>query len=247
MRLDLDWRDATGEFVSYDSEKRHYKTGIGVMDFTRLTKWTTRLVYLHMAMSVIALITGALEYTLLDELLQDAVSSPPKSVAAGDYIDAEQALVLLFQHAIFAASAILTLRWIYRASCNCRELGATGMQFSPGWSVGWYFIPVFNFWKPYQAMKEIWQASANPRIWSHGAAPGLLLAWWFSWLVSSVLWNASSNATLSADDLPKAIAASVVAQLSALASILSCIALLSVVKRVYAMQKSQFLALPDGP
>jgi len=59
-------------------------------------------------------------------------------------------------------TSILFLMWIYRANSNARQLGAQGMKFSPGWSVGFYFIPILWFWKPYQAMKEIWQASKAP-------------------------------------------------------------------------------------
>ena len=35
-------------------------------------------------------------------------------------------------------------------------------SFTPGWSVGWFFVPIMNPWKPFQAMREIWQASAEP-------------------------------------------------------------------------------------
>jgi len=51
---------------------------------------------------------------------------------------------------------VIFLRWIYRTNKNLHVLSSEHMTFSPGWSLGWYFIPVANLFKPYQAMKEIW-------------------------------------------------------------------------------------------
>lgn len=53
---------------------------------------------------------------------------------------------------------------------------------TPGWCVGWYFIPIANFWKPFVAMREIFRASTTGQ-----AAPGYLLPfWWTLWLLSSL-------------------------------------------------------------
>ncbi|MCH7228059.1 DUF4328 domain-containing protein [Haloferula sp. A504] len=53
---------------------------------------------------------------------------------------------------------------------------------TPGWCVGWYFIPIANFWKPFVAMREIFRASTTGQ-----AAPGYLLPfWWTLWLLSSM-------------------------------------------------------------
>lgn len=80
------------------------------------------------------------------------------------------------------ASMILVLVWIHRANHNARALGATGLEMTPGWAVGWYFVPIAWFWKPYQAMKEIWQASASPKHWSRQGVSPLLGWWWGLWL-----------------------------------------------------------------
>ena len=70
-------------------------------------------------------------------------------------------IVGLLQLPVVLTTGIVFLMWIHRANRNARGLGAEGMTFTPGWSVGWYFIPIANLWKPFQAMKEIWQASAD--------------------------------------------------------------------------------------
>ena len=87
--------------------------------------------------------------------------------------------------AIGLTTAILVLMWIYRANHNARQLGAADMRFTPGWAVGWYFIPIAWFWKPYQAMTEIWRASVNPSDWGATPVSPLLRWWWGLWIVPS--------------------------------------------------------------
>jgi hypothetical protein len=85
--------------------------------------------------------------------------------------------------AVLYASLILFLRWIYCANSNARKLGASGMAFTPGWSVGWFFVPFANFVKPYQVMREIWQTSSNPGAWKGEPVPFKIAAWWGIWCV----------------------------------------------------------------
>ena len=89
---------------------------------------------------------------------------------------------------MFPITGVLVLMWIYRANYNARQLGAIDMTFTPGWSIGWYFIPVVNLWKPYRAMKEIWHASANPKTWQNQRhTPPLLSWWWGLWIILTMM------------------------------------------------------------
>jgi hypothetical protein len=57
----------------------------------------------------------------------------------------------------------------------------TLMSFTPGWSVGWYFIPIACLFKPYQAMKEIWEISHK----NQSGTSSTLGLWWALWLISN--------------------------------------------------------------
>lgn len=89
--------------------------------------------------------------------------------------------------ALFAACAAMFCIWTYRVAHNALALGGR-LSVSPGFAVGYYFLPGFCLWCPFMALSEIWEAS-EPRP---GAAPRpssslpLLLAWWSAWLIS--LW-----------------------------------------------------------
>jgi Domain of unknown function (DUF4328) len=87
--------------------------------------------------------------------------------------------------ALFVIYLLTFFSWVHRANYNARELGANGMRFSPRWSVGWFFMPIANFWKPYQVLKEIWQASSDPAHWQKQYG-GRIVRWW--WCLYLLQW-----------------------------------------------------------
>ena len=87
---------------------------------------------------------------------------------------------------IYLVTGIPFLMWIYRANKNSHGFGAN-ITTTPGWSVGWYFIPIANLFKPFQVMKEIWQASLDPHQWPLQRSTPLLAWWWGLWIFGGIL------------------------------------------------------------
>jgi hypothetical protein len=53
------------------------------------------------------------------------------------------------------AAFVALLVWIHRAwNGAARELGAR-LPHSAGWAVGWFFVPILNFVRPYQAVRAL--------------------------------------------------------------------------------------------
>ncbi|MCY1171993.1 hypothetical protein D9M73_121190 [compost metagenome] len=92
----------------------------------------------------------------------------------------------------FLVSAICVGRWIYRANANAHTL-SDAMMISPGWSVGWYFIPIASLFKPFQAMRETWQVSVCPSDPYSAPVPAVMRIWWGLWVASNILSNVSSR------------------------------------------------------
>jgi hypothetical protein len=98
-------------------------------------------------------------------------------------------LALISYALALVASIIVVTMWIYRAHANLRAAGIDGLEFSPGWAVGWYFIPIANLFKPFQAMRELWNTT-------HGQSDGYtqptdsrLTTWWGTWIAGNILSN----------------------------------------------------------
>lgn len=141
---------------------------------------------------------GSLALVAVGEMLElagviDLVNAPQEPLAL-TYI-----LVLLIAFVAFIASVIAVCMWIYRAHSNLHEAGLPGLQFTPGWAVGWYFIPIAFLFKPFQAMRELWTESHQTSDSFSAPAPGNLSAWWGCWIVGNMLGNVSTRLDLMGD------------------------------------------------
>ena len=210
----------------------------GFKDPTGLTKWTKWFLYAQVVIAVIAVVSSVLEYQLLTDFKYGVYTSQELAIAAGEANDARQGIVGILQLIIVVVSGILILNWIYRSHYNARQLGATEMAFTPGWSIGWYFIPIANLWKPYQAMKEIWKASSNPQSWNSQSVSSLLPWWWFFWIISNMFGNASFRLAMRAEEINELIAANLVTQLSDMTDIPLSLIVIGIISKVHEMQMS---------
>lgn len=92
----------------------------------------------------------------------------------------------------FLASVVFVAMWIYRAHANLRAADIE-TEFSPGWAVGWYFVPIANLFKPFQAMRELWNASHMAPTDFGSDAPGDVKVWWGFFIVGNILANISTR------------------------------------------------------
>jgi hypothetical protein len=94
-----------------------------------------------------------------------------------------------------AGCVVSFLVWFSRSYHNLPALGAEGLEYSPGVAIGWWFMPLGNFWKPFRVAVEIWKASdpTTPKsdLASRGGmpTPALLAIWWMGWLTALVVDN----------------------------------------------------------
>ena len=212
------------------------QTTEGFKNFDTLTKWVKYFLYIQIVVVTVAIASNFMEYQLLSDYQNGVYTSQEKAIADGETNDQRQQLISLAYIIVFIISGFLILKWIYRANYNARQLGASGMKFTPGWSVGWYFIPIFNLWKPYQAMREIWKASHAPTDWTNVATSSDLRRWWFFWIVSSVITNISFRFSMNTEGLNKLIILNVVDQASELFSIPLAIVTLILINKIYLAQ-----------
>ena len=100
--------------------------------------------------------------------------------------------------AVYLATVVVFLMWLYRASNNVAAFGEP-RQTSAGWAVGSFFVPIANLFIPYQAIKEIWQKSDPTPTdgFSYGvSAPGFFPAWWGFWIASNITSNVYFRMTM---------------------------------------------------
>ncbi|MCH8121324.1 MAG: DUF4328 domain-containing protein [Planctomycetes bacterium] len=141
-----------------------------------LTRTLRVLLKISIAITATAVVTGFYNYYSYANIPPGV--DPNETLLPSDVVNS---IVGLIQVVLAIILGITFLRWIYRTNKNLRTLSGEQMTFTPGWSVGWYFVPIANLFKPYQAMKEIWHISHK----NESTTYSLVGWWWCLWIVSN--------------------------------------------------------------
>ncbi len=198
-------------------------------DITSITKFLKIMLWISLGIVIISLLSDLMQMNL--------ISSGSFSQEQAEANDTRQQIVGWLDLVAFVVTGITFLKWIYRANTNCHGFRAQGMKFSPGWSIGWYFIPIASLWKPFQAMEEIWKVSINPLNWQNEQGSPLLAWWWVLWLISGFLGQASFSMSMSADTISSLQASTTVSILLGIVDIPLYIIAVSLVSEIFKKQE----------
>ena len=61
----------------------------------------------------------------------------------------------------FITAVVLYMVWQYRASRNLAALGTRHQRYTPGWGVGWWFVPFAFLVMPFRVLRELHDASRS--------------------------------------------------------------------------------------
>ncbi len=87
----------------------------------------------------------------------------------------------------FTLAAVPIAGWIYRAHANLAGAGVDELQYSPGWSVGSFFVPLVNFVVPFRAMRELHNRSHGEGPWQAHAPVSDVTSWWSCQIAATVV------------------------------------------------------------
>ena len=172
---------------------------------------------------------GLAELDLLERAGTEGISEED-----ADASDRRQMTIGLVQAGVNVLLAVLFLVWMHRANKNAHQFKPR-MDFTPGWCVGWWFIPIMNLFKPVQAMAEIWTVSRGSR-----KSPGLAVVgvWWALWLVRGGVGQLSLRLSQKAEELDELQRASQVTLAGDFLEIPTALLALVVVRTVHRLQET---------
>lgn len=154
-------------------------------------------------------------------------------------------LVSILEILLRILTIVFFLIWEYRGFNNLSALKARNLEFSPGWAVGWWFIPFANLVKPFQAVRELWNES-DPEfdeetgfLYTSGGTPEIIGFWWAAFLLSGFFARISnaffdSKSGNVSDYLPVVLIAASLLQLAA------AILITLIVKGITQRQEQRF-------
>jgi hypothetical protein len=229
-----DYPVASEILATEESEVPHYSYQF-LLDPAGLTKFLQRLLWISVLIACVALVDDIAEF------LQVQVGQlSPDQVASNDPV---QGFIGLLQSGLGILTGIIFLKWIYRSYKNIQGFGAQGLRFSPGWAVGYYFIPILSLIRPVQVMSEIWRASDDPRDWPKRPGSWLIASWWTLFLVYTGITQISLELAIQASTNEQWTLAAVLAILGDFFSIPLSLAALRLVTEIYRRQRT----LVEGP
>jgi eukaryotic-like serine/threonine-protein kinase len=154
-----------------------------------------------------------------------ALATPP-----GSGLETAGAIVLLTGEVIFliglVGAAIAVPMWMHRVFRNLPALGEQGMRWSPAWAAGAWFIPILNFFVPYQVMRVLWSSFGDGR-----PTPQY---WWGAWIGAYVLQIVSNE--LSRFSRP---AGDVTGVLNDIATFIAGFLLITLIRRITRRQRDR--------
>ena len=124
------------------------------------------------------------------DLLQRAQSGGRFTFEEASANDTRQVAISLGGVVALGIAAIAWLVWQHRAHANLRPLGAGELRFTPGWAVGWWFVPFANLVRPPQAVSELVRASdpAGGTVEHRGRpTPRIVWVWWVIWVIGGLM------------------------------------------------------------
>lgn len=169
-------------------------------------------------------------------LLAGMAAGDPISNIAVEQDDARVAAIALVMLLLYIVGGVIVLLWISRANRNAHAIGTLEMETTPGWAVGWYFVPFANLVMPFRSMREIGEASASALP---GAAPpsgALLGCWWACWLAGNIAGFVSVRIAWEAEGL-EALRVSAGFDIAAsLLTVPACLLLAAIITRIKRLQ-----------
>lgn len=98
--------------------------------------------------------------------------------------------------ALLLLSIIPFMMWVYRAYFNLDHVKQKGLNVTPGWAVGWFFIPFANLYYDVLVLNDIFKGTKHLSI---GGAPSqsmertpippIALLWFLAYIIGGVFEN----------------------------------------------------------
>lgn len=210
---------------------------------SKVANWVSGLFILLAILNIIAVISGYSQA----ELLNRAIGGETITLAEATSNDSRQALIGFGQTALYIIAAVLFLIWIHRAHKNLTSLHATDLRFTPGWAVGWFFVPIMSLFRPYQVASEISKAS-DPNIgapidgtsWKNIATSPIVGWWWAFFLISNFIGQIALRTIFSGEELSDLLTSTNVYMVSDAIDVVGIIITIFMVQRISQYQETKY-------
>lgn len=188
------------------------------------------LIWCVLVLEIASLISGYLQYNLL----QTVVNGGEISIESANANDIREKVIGIIYMVFFLVSAIIFIQWFRRAYFNLHQWTAY-LSYSEGWAAGCWFVPILNWFRPYQIMKELYQKTKELLVEKDinigsGITIGVLGWWWALWILNSVLGQVVYRYSLRAESIQDMTMATIAGMVSNIMGIPLALITIKVIK-----------------
>jgi hypothetical protein len=149
--------------------------------------------------------------------------------------------------AAFILTSIVFLFFFHRAYSNLAVLGPDEQRWSAGWSVGSWFIPIFNLFRPKQMANDIWRGTDG------SAVPPVFHWWWAFFLLGGFAEYGYGEQVMTIDQARTVVYVQTAGEMLTVAAALAGAAVVNLIARrqklradlIAEREKASFLAAPE--
>lgn len=217
------------------------KTPVQYKPIGGLANWVQVIFTISGLLSCVSFFSGYLQSQLLNRVLNGYYLT----LAEAQANDNRQAIIGYIQTAFLIIGIVVFLTWVYRANKNLHSFLNPALKFSPGWTVGWFFIPIASLWKPYQALSEISKASdpnINPALNNvdNLPTPAIVPLWWAFFLLSNFVSQVAFRLVLHKDTVTELLTSTYAYMVSDVIDLIGIIITIFMVKKISESQELRF-------
>lgn len=157
------------------------------------------------ALELVGLFSSYMQYKLLTDM-RDIGVWEDSDVDANDLREVIVATIYIVG---FLITAIFFIMWFRRAYSNLHKR-VDQLRFEPGWAAGAWFVPILNFFRPYQIMMELYTEGRNylrenQVIIKSNFSTFTVAVWWILWAVNSMVEQVAFRMSRNAESLDELI------------------------------------------
>ncbi|MDB5268981.1 MAG: hypothetical protein JWP58_2021 [Hymenobacter sp.] len=172
-----------------------------VLDNSQRLRYAIIFQWIVVGASLLALASTVVEYLMLQKMAA-GVKVPHAQVEASDW---RQQVVGSTQLVLILLAFIALILWTHRAYENIHRLHKTPKPRHSEGAGGWgWFVPIMNFWYPYQVIKDIWlltQRYAQPDEAPRYERDNSLIGGWWALRIFSLFASRAFRAPAAGDTM----------------------------------------------
>jgi len=151
------------------------------------------MIWIVMAMSVIMLISSLIQYRILSQMNEGVIISPDEI----ETNDLRVGFILILYGIVYLISGVTFIQWFRRAYYNLHQR-MSHLSHSEEWAAISWFVPIVNFFRPYNIMVEIYRETKKLLQYHQIRIPNnmnrnIVGWWWALWIFTGIVAYITRN------------------------------------------------------